>query len=344
MDQVHVIRHQVLVEGRSQRRVAREFGISRVTVRKYVEGASGPPSIVPIFHRPCSLRFTSSLASAEGWMNDDRSIRRLNRAVRQPTQPNLGPTVLIIDDHAPTVEAYSTVLRLAGFATTTALTGQNGVELAAMMRIDVALIDLNLPDQRGVDVVRKLRALGCGARMVIVTAFPSFESSFEASSAGADGYVDGPLFGDDVVDLVERARSGPWPVWHPRGTQLAAGDSPSQSASAIDPRVREALRLIDANLARPWSNREVALIVGLSESRWRYLFEACMGTSMVAYIRERRLQEVARRLTSTIEDVRQIANNVGFRSMSLGDFRRAFRERFGVSPREYRSRYWRSGP
>jgi transposase len=36
MDQVHVIRHQVLVEGRSQRRVAREFGISRLTVRKYV--------------------------------------------------------------------------------------------------------------------------------------------------------------------------------------------------------------------------------------------------------------------------------------------------------------------
>ena len=36
MDQVHVIRHQVLVEGRSQRRVAKEFGISRLTVRKYV--------------------------------------------------------------------------------------------------------------------------------------------------------------------------------------------------------------------------------------------------------------------------------------------------------------------
>ncbi len=36
MDQVHVIRHQVLVEGRSQRQVAKEFGISRLTVRKYV--------------------------------------------------------------------------------------------------------------------------------------------------------------------------------------------------------------------------------------------------------------------------------------------------------------------
>jgi predicted transcriptional regulator len=36
VDQVHVIRHKVLVEGRSQRQVAKEFGISRVTVRKYL--------------------------------------------------------------------------------------------------------------------------------------------------------------------------------------------------------------------------------------------------------------------------------------------------------------------
>jgi transposase len=39
MDQVHVIRHKVLIEGQSQRRVAREFGVSRVTVRKYLAQA-----------------------------------------------------------------------------------------------------------------------------------------------------------------------------------------------------------------------------------------------------------------------------------------------------------------
>jgi transposase len=39
VDQVHVIRHKVWVEGRSQRQIAKEFGISRVTVRKYVEEA-----------------------------------------------------------------------------------------------------------------------------------------------------------------------------------------------------------------------------------------------------------------------------------------------------------------
>ncbi len=46
MDQVHVIRHKVLIEGLSQRRVAEQLGISRNTVRKYVEAAE------PVFGKP----------------------------------------------------------------------------------------------------------------------------------------------------------------------------------------------------------------------------------------------------------------------------------------------------
>lgn len=43
MDQVHVVRHKVLVEGRAQRAVARELGLSRVTVRKYLTQAAPEP-------------------------------------------------------------------------------------------------------------------------------------------------------------------------------------------------------------------------------------------------------------------------------------------------------------
>ncbi len=50
MDQVHVVRHKVLVEGRTQRAVARELGIARVTVRKYLHQAV--PSRKPATPRP----------------------------------------------------------------------------------------------------------------------------------------------------------------------------------------------------------------------------------------------------------------------------------------------------
>jgi transposase len=51
MDQVFVVRHKVLVEGRSARDVARELGISRNTVRRYVEGAE-PVRTSPQRERP----------------------------------------------------------------------------------------------------------------------------------------------------------------------------------------------------------------------------------------------------------------------------------------------------
>ena len=50
MDQVHVVRHKVLVEGRSQRAVARELGLARVTVRKYLDQAA--PARVEATPRP----------------------------------------------------------------------------------------------------------------------------------------------------------------------------------------------------------------------------------------------------------------------------------------------------
>jgi transposase len=60
VDQVHVIRHNVLVEGRSARQVAKELGISRRTVRKYLTEAAPigneaqprrrPSLVLPMWH------------------------------------------------------------------------------------------------------------------------------------------------------------------------------------------------------------------------------------------------------------------------------------------------------
>jgi len=71
MDQVHVVRHKVLVDGRSQRQVARELGLSRVTVRKYVEQAiparqETAPRARPVWDK-VGERIGALLAASKEW-------------------------------------------------------------------------------------------------------------------------------------------------------------------------------------------------------------------------------------------------------------------------------------
>ena len=78
MDQVHVIRHKVLVEGRSKRQVAKEFGISRVTVRKYVEGAAAvrrepQPRTRPVWEK-VGPRIEILLAASKDWTGGKQQL------------------------------------------------------------------------------------------------------------------------------------------------------------------------------------------------------------------------------------------------------------------------------
>jgi transposase len=78
MDQVHVIRHKVLVDGRSQRQVAKEFGISRRTVRKYVEEAvpirkEVAPRARPVWEK-VSARVAAMLAESAQWTGGKQQL------------------------------------------------------------------------------------------------------------------------------------------------------------------------------------------------------------------------------------------------------------------------------
>jgi transposase len=78
VDQVHVVRHKVLVEGRSQRRVAKEFGISRNTVRKYVEQAAPVRTEAGPRPRPVwdavGPRFEALLAESGQWTGGKQQL------------------------------------------------------------------------------------------------------------------------------------------------------------------------------------------------------------------------------------------------------------------------------
>lgn len=88
MDQVHVVRHKVLVEGRSQRAVARELGLSRVTVRKYLGQAAPARHEAQPRARPVSeavgSRIAALLEAAPQWTTPKQRLTatRLHQLLR----------------------------------------------------------------------------------------------------------------------------------------------------------------------------------------------------------------------------------------------------------------------
>lgn len=255
------------------------------------------------------------------------------------------PRVLIVDDNESARLTLSGLLRLEGYETTTACTGCDGITQALAEHADVILIDLHLPDVSGLDVVRTLKGHGVTAPMVIVTAFPDFETSVDAASIGAAGYVEGLLSSDELIDVLRQALSGRRPVRHPALSELALVPEVSLPPRVIRPRtqdqrLRHVVRAIDSELGGALSLSDLASRVRLSDSRLRHLFATSMGIPISDFIRERRLLQAARLLVTTAASVRTIATQLRL-PRDLRAVRRAFRQRFGMSPRAYRNRFWR---
>ena len=93
--------------------------------------------------------------------------------------------------------------------------------------------------------------------------------------------------------------------------------------------------LVDEHLMEKLTLKEVAAYCGVSVSTVTQLFQKRSHTTFHGFITERRL-ELAKGLIAAGTPLEQVGKEVGYRDHST--FYRAFRTRFGISPREYRCR------
>ncbi len=91
--------------------------------------------------------------------------------------------------------------------------GEAGTVAEALTRIpatspDVAVLDVRLPDGSGVDLCRELRSTYPELACLMLTSFDDDEALFDASVAGAAGYVLKQVKGNDIIDAVRRVGAG----------------------------------------------------------------------------------------------------------------------------------------
>lgn len=125
-----------------------------------------------------------------------------------PQAPDL--RLLWVDDEPAVPESSRLSLEANGVDLTIALDGASGIAAAARQRYNVIILDLRLGEAWGLDALQDLRSAGVMAPVMILTAYPEFDSALQAGGLGVAAYHCKPLIGKDLLDAVRRtAESGP---------------------------------------------------------------------------------------------------------------------------------------
>ncbi len=111
-------------------------------------------------------------------------------------------TVLVIDDEEVMREILDSLLTQDGYRVKLATSGAEGLEIATREPIDLAIVDVMLPDQSGIDVLEELKKEDPELVVAMITAFASLETAIEAMKRGAFDYVTKPFKNDEVRVVV----------------------------------------------------------------------------------------------------------------------------------------------
>ena len=107
----------------------------------------------------------------------------------------------------------------------------------------------------------------------------------------------------------------------------------------MDGRILHLRKLFLNDLAHDWTIEEMARNVELSTPHLQKLFKANLGIAPFAYLQVQRLERARELLETTFLQIKQIGVQTGCRNDS--HLTRDFKRRFGLTPTEYRKRFWK---
>jgi two-component system response regulator PhoP len=120
--------------------------------------------------------------------------------------------LLVIEDDTTLLESLAARLGEVGFAVEKAADGKEGLYFALEYPIDLAIVDLGLPEMSGLDIIREVRKQGKSYPILILTARDRWQDKVDGLEAGADDYVVKPFHFEEVSARVHALlrRSGGW--------------------------------------------------------------------------------------------------------------------------------------
>ncbi|MCR1770810.1 Alkaline phosphatase synthesis transcriptional regulatory protein PhoP (plasmid) [Burkholderia glumae] len=239
--------------------------------------------------------------------------------------------VLVVDDHLDDRSLLAEFLRQQGFRVFMASDGLDGLAKARVVRPDLILMDINMPNCDGLTACRKLKCdpATSAVPLIFLTASTQPEERVAGLEAGAIDYIAKPFHFEEVrlrIAIHLRLDS----IAH--DSESNVGIHPlNQEATNIDLALfRQVKAIVLANFADELDVETLAARAGTSPRRLSLALKRCIGLTVFDYIREERLKESRRLLLESNSDIVTIARSVGYTNGA--NFATAFKTRFGISP------------
>jgi two-component system, cell cycle response regulator CtrA len=107
--------------------------------------------------------------------------------------------VLLIEDDSATAQSIELMLKSEGFNIYTTDLGEEGIDLGKLYDYDIILLDLNLPDMSGFEVLKSLRVSKVNTPILILSGLAGIEDKVRGLGFGADDYMTKPFHKDELV-------------------------------------------------------------------------------------------------------------------------------------------------
>jgi len=111
--------------------------------------------------------------------------------------------VLLIEDDTATAQSIELMLKSESFTVYTTDLGEEGVDLGKLYDYDIILLDLNLPDMSGYEVLRSLRVAKVKTPILILSGLAGIENKVKGLGFGADDYITKPFHKDELVARIQ---------------------------------------------------------------------------------------------------------------------------------------------
>ena len=201
--------------------------------------------------------------------------------------------------------------------------GAEALSLFASVTPDAILLDLNMPDMDGLEMLRRLRSKGIQCPVVVITGYAEFEYARQAINYGVSTYLLKPVKRKELKEAFQKVKEI---LDSQKPAELLAG------SIGLEP----VIGYIDVHFPSGIRMKELADLAHLSISQLTRSFRAETGMSVGEYIKKKRISTAKDLLIKTDLRIHEIAGRVGIDELSY--FGKVFREETGMTPREFRER------